>query len=141
MDANTTATPNRTAQILALLHAGAASTADIASATGMSSALASAHLSALRRLRKVTATGETTTSGRRSRVRWEIAAPVISNRGSVAEISDADLLRRAVTCAVRAGGKRTPAWVKVMHAFALGSTFAGQLCERFGFDKNTGASA
>ena len=57
--------------------------------------------------------------------------------GTVADISDAELLERAVrNCRDRHSPKRVdhPRWVAVMDAFALGSTYAQQLCRRFGMD-------
>ena len=51
----------------------------------------------------------------------------------VSAISDADLVERAVRNA-HAGRRRSERWVHVMEAFALGSTFATQLCHRFGLD-------
>jgi len=49
--------------------------------------------------------------------------------------SDEELIRRAI----RASGKPSPRatqyrWRAVMMTFGLGSTFAEQLCLRFGFD-------
>ena len=56
---------------------------------------------------------------------------------TVSGIPDEDLLRRAVRGArardVRKGVKH-PRWTAVMDAFALGSTFAYQLCRRFDLD-------
>jgi hypothetical protein len=54
---------------------------------------------------------------------------------TVESISDAELLRRAVKNA-RARNSRgfNPRWAAVMCAFGLGSTYATQLCVRFGFD-------
>lgn len=49
--------------------------------------------------------------------------------------SDQELLRRAVETArplYSRGWK--PRWAAVMDTFMLGSTYAGQLCVRFGFD-------
>jgi hypothetical protein len=54
----------------------------------------------------------------------------------VADIADAELLRRVL----RTIGKdrhRAPRWVHVADAFALGSTYAAQLCRRFGQDPGT----
>ena len=63
---------------------------------------------------------------------------MINRTGTVADIPDGDLLKRALTNAIRTKGKRRPAWVKVQEAFGLGSTYASQLCRRFGFDPDTG---
>ncbi len=56
---------------------------------------------------------------------------------SVSSITDDELLRRAVLSArdsrYRKGIKHSR-WVAVMSAFCLGSTFAHQLCARFGID-------
>lgn len=54
---------------------------------------------------------------------------------SVESIPDAELLRRAVVQA-RAHRSRgyQPRWVAVMDCFQLGSTYAWQLCERFGLN-------
>lgn len=52
---------------------------------------------------------------------------------SVCEIPDEELLRRAVTNA-RKGREYQPRWVAVMDSFMLGSTYAWQLCNRFGLD-------
>lgn len=54
---------------------------------------------------------------------------------SVADIPDEELLRRAVTSA-RSNRSRgyQPRWFAVMDAFLLGSTYAHQLCVRFGLD-------
>lgn len=54
----------------------------------------------------------------------------------VSDISDDDLLRRAVTGArSRTHGRRYHwRWVAVMDVFALGSSFAHELCRRFGLD-------
>ena len=52
---------------------------------------------------------------------------------TVADISDAELLRRAVRAARdrdHRKGYKHPRWVAVMDAFSLGSTFARQLCRR-----------
>lgn len=56
---------------------------------------------------------------------------------SVADIPDVELLRRAVLSARPYGRRRLsqqPKWVAVMDCFALGSTYATQLCRRFGID-------
>lgn len=56
---------------------------------------------------------------------------------SVATIPDAKLLERAVRGArdhrSRKGVKH-PRWVAVMDSFTLGSTYAQELCRRFGLD-------
>ena len=56
---------------------------------------------------------------------------------SVADLRDEELLRRAVTNArsrLRYKGEKHPRWTAVQDAFALGSTYAGQLCRRFDLD-------
>lgn len=60
----------------------------------------------------------------------------VDRSGSVADISDDTLLRRAVISARSRdkGHVKHPRWVAVMDAFALGSTYAHQLCRRFGVD-------
>lgn len=60
----------------------------------------------------------------------------INRSGSVADIADVELLRRAVQMARAPNGPRPsqPRWVGVMHVFMLGSTYAAELCRRFGFD-------
>lgn len=59
---------------------------------------------------------------------------------TVASIPDADLLRRVVRHVVRSRPRRKEfAWAAVSEAFALGSTFAMQLCRRFDLDPDTGA--
>lgn len=58
--------------------------------------------------------------------------------GTVTDIPDSELLRRAVIAAVNRGRKRGPAWAMVTEVFGLGSTYAGQLCRRFGVDPDTG---
>jgi hypothetical protein len=54
---------------------------------------------------------------------------------SVNDISDDELLRRAVRSA-RPKYKASPRWAAVMDTFGLGSTYARQLCHRFGLDPN-----
>jgi hypothetical protein len=57
--------------------------------------------------------------------------------GSVADIPDEQLLRRAVSnCRddTMPSGVYHPRWTGVMRTFALGSAYAHQLCRRFGFD-------
>jgi hypothetical protein len=59
---------------------------------------------------------------------------------SVADIPDAELLGRVVRSVTRKRPRRQEfAWVAVMEAFGLGSTYAAQLCRRFGLDPDTGA--
>lgn len=57
--------------------------------------------------------------------------------GTVADIPDEELLRRAVMMARNpkafVQGKQ-PRCIGVMHAFMLGSTYSAQLCRRFGLD-------
>lgn len=49
--------------------------------------------------------------------------------------SDEELIRRAIASSGRPSPKAaTPRWKAVMMTFGLGSTFAWQLCSRFGFD-------
>ena len=49
--------------------------------------------------------------------------------------SDHELLRRAVETAVPRNSRAwKPRWVAVMDTFMLGSTYAWQLCERFGLN-------
>ena len=58
---------------------------------------------------------------------------------SVADIPDAELLRRAVESAVRRRPRRQEfAWDAVSEAFGLGSTYSAQLLRRFGLDPDTG---
>lgn len=55
----------------------------------------------------------------------------------VSEIPDTELVRRAVkSCRSNKYNKRAkhPRWVAVMDTFGLGSTYAHQLCRRFGLD-------
>lgn len=55
--------------------------------------------------------------------------------GTVADISDNDLLHRAMrTLAPPKGQRYAVRWSCVMYRFALGSTYAKQLCLRFGMD-------
>jgi hypothetical protein len=57
--------------------------------------------------------------------------------GTVADIPDDELLRRAViTCRdhSRRKGEKHPRWTAVMDAFLLGSTYSHQLCLRFGLN-------
>ena len=49
--------------------------------------------------------------------------------------SDEELIRRAIrTSGTPSPRGRVPRWRAVMYTFGLGSTFAWQLCVRFGFD-------
>lgn len=59
----------------------------------------------------------------------------MSERALPMDIPDEELLRRAVqqARATRSRGYQ-PRWVAVMDTFLLGSTYAWQLCQRFGFD-------
>jgi hypothetical protein len=57
--------------------------------------------------------------------------------GTVADISDEELLRRAVAGARDRNcrkGQKHPRWTAVGDVFALGSTYAQQLCRRFNFN-------
>lgn len=59
--------------------------------------------------------------------------------GTVADISDEELLRRVVTqCRYRYGlsSGRHQRYLAVMDNFMLGSTYAAQLCRRFDLDPN-----
>lgn len=53
---------------------------------------------------------------------------------SVADIPDAELLRRAVRSARARDRGFSPRWVAVSETFALGSTYSQQLCRRFDLD-------
>lgn len=56
---------------------------------------------------------------------------------SVSDIPDVKLLERAVRSARardRRKGEKHERWIGVMDAFALGSTYAMDLCRRFGLD-------
>ncbi len=58
---------------------------------------------------------------------------------TVHDIPDADLLRRVVRNIVTKRPRRQEfAWAAVAEAFGLGSTFAAQLCRRFGLDPDSG---
>lgn len=52
--------------------------------------------------------------------------------GTVADVSDEDLVKRAIRNARHA--KSEPKWSAVSRAFGLGSTYSIQLCRRFDFD-------
>lgn len=58
--------------------------------------------------------------------------------GSVNDIADAELIRRVIEGVrklPRSSRARTePLWSRVGDRFCLGSTYAMQLCRRFGFD-------
>lgn len=58
---------------------------------------------------------------------------VIKDR-SVTEISNEDLVKRAISSARPNRLGFAPRWVAVMDTFALGRTFANQLCEIHGLD-------
>jgi hypothetical protein len=55
---------------------------------------------------------------------------------SVNDIPDAELLGRVIRRHFngRGRGRRKPRWVWVSDRFALGSTYARQLCRRYGVD-------
>lgn len=56
---------------------------------------------------------------------------------SVKDIPDEELLKRAVAACRGRGyrkGAKHPRWVAVMDNFSLGSTYAHELCRRFGHD-------
>ena len=55
---------------------------------------------------------------------------------TVADVSDDELLRRAVKGArsVKARRVKYPRWMAIMEVFGLGSTYAQQLCVRFDLD-------
>ena len=58
---------------------------------------------------------------------------------TVADIPDADLLRRVVRHIVKKRTRRQEfAWAAVSDAFGLGSTYSAQLCSRFGIDPDSG---
>jgi len=57
--------------------------------------------------------------------------------GTVADISDDQLLKRAVISArdpTAPSHHKHPRWVAVSQVFVLGSTYSHQLCRRFGLD-------
>lgn len=66
----------------------------------------------------------------------EAARPVAANvaRLTVASISADDLVKRAVMNAKPRHPGEWPRWVAVMDTFALGSTYATQLCRAHGLD-------
>lgn len=62
---------------------------------------------------------------------------IMDKTGTVNDIPDAALLKRAVRGARSSQyHKRVkhPRWVAVMDTFSIGSTYAHQLCRRFGFN-------
>lgn len=55
--------------------------------------------------------------------------------GTVADLADEELLRRAILNARPRGRYRNqPRWACVVDAFGLGSTYSKQLCARFGIE-------
>ena len=59
----------------------------------------------------------------------------IDRSGTVSDISDEELLRRAVVCARAPNACVShPRWFGVSRVFVLGSTYSQQLCRRFGLD-------
>ena len=69
-----------------------------------------------------------------------VAAMAARAERTVASIPDDELLRRVVQNLTRKRPRRKEfAWSEVMAAFGLGSTYAMQLCRRFGIDPDTGA--
>lgn len=67
----------------------------------------------------------------------EARVALARSQAHVSQIPDAELLRRAVRgCRSHIKSRRTkhPRWVHVSDVFALGSTFATQLCRRFDLD-------
>jgi hypothetical protein len=68
---------------------------------------------------------------------YEANPPAINRLGCVRDISDEELLRRAVNNARASRGRanaKHPRLTAVMDVFALGSTYARQLCARFGVE-------
>jgi hypothetical protein len=60
------------------------------------------------------------------------AEPSAPREPSVNDIPDTELLCRVVRS--RGYGRKGPRWVRVSRLFGLGSTYASQLCRRFGCD-------
>lgn len=60
--------------------------------------------------------------------------PKLEWEPSVNDISDGELLGRAVRMRFRGRSRGHPRWVLVMERFGLGSTYAKQLCRKFGSD-------
>lgn len=56
------------------------------------------------------------------------------------ELSEANLISRAIRNVRPRVGYRRPRWELVSIAFTLGSTYARELCETFGFDPDEGVS-
>lgn len=55
--------------------------------------------------------------------------------GDVNDIPDAELIRRVIDrCKSKRRGRKQPLWASVGDHFCLGSTYAAQLCRRFGFN-------
>lgn len=58
--------------------------------------------------------------------------------GDVNDIPDMELIRRVISGQRRIArttrGRTIPLWSKVGDRFCLGSTYAQQLCRRFGYD-------
>jgi hypothetical protein len=70
----------------------------------------------------------------------EVSGLLTQPERSVADIPDTELLGRVVRSVTRKRPRRQEfAWVAVMEAFGLGSTYSAQLCRRFGLDPDTGA--
>jgi hypothetical protein len=69
--------------------------------------------------------------------RWQARAAQTQppgDTGTVADIPDVQLLERAVRNCIARTTHEKRRWVAVMDTFALGSTYAAQLCRRFGVD-------
>lgn len=63
------------------------------------------------------------------------APPLSPAAGDVNDIPDNELVGRVVRgLRKRRGRVRQPLWVGVSDAFALGSTYAQQLCRKYGMD-------
>ena len=78
--------------------------------------------------------------GLRVTVAMQAQRPEPPPERTVADIPDEELLRRVVLNVTRKRPRRKEfAWSEVMAAFGLGSTYAAQLCRRFGIDPDTGA--
>lgn len=54
----------------------------------------------------------------------------------LSDISDEDLIRRAIKASRARDGSTVPRWAAVADAFALGSTYSVELCQRFDVDPN-----